>query len=85
MNRIRPPKATVGTDGLIDNVLYKPADIVRRGPNEYELDQDSSQNPTQYGLVDQCFIQTGQKYPKEIRINTNTIKVQRMIPLTMDS
>ncbi|XP_030830515.1 uncharacterized protein LOC105445040 isoform X2 [Strongylocentrotus purpuratus] len=45
-------EGTVGTDGLIDNVLYKPADIVRRGPNEYELDQDSSQNPTQYGLID---------------------------------
>lgn len=45
-------EGTVGTDGLIDNVLYKPADVVRRSPNEYELDQDSSQNPTPYGLID---------------------------------
>ncbi|XP_041480948.1 uncharacterized protein LOC121428412 isoform X1 [Lytechinus variegatus] len=43
---------TIGTDGLINNVLYKPADDVRRDTNEHEPDKGSSQNPSQYGLID---------------------------------
>ncbi|XP_054750307.2 uncharacterized protein LOC129256018 [Lytechinus pictus] len=45
------PDTIIGTDGLIDNVLYKPADDVRRDTNE-QPDKGSSQNPSQYGLID---------------------------------